>query len=129
MKRIDVTPAEMLQLREQGLSNHDIAKSLDISYASVVRRIGKQSGRMERLAAFADKPVQKDTQDEKCVSARYDIRPTAEWFKVGNYFRIELDHEARTISINKELVFEYDKLPDLVQFFAWAMRCRMQDED
>lgn len=55
-RKIYVTADEMLQLREQGLSNHDIAKSLDISYATVVRYIGRQDGHMEALAAFKDTP-------------------------------------------------------------------------
>lgn len=53
-RKIDVTAGEMLELREQGLSNHDIARSLDISYETVRRYIGNQNGRMENLAAFAD---------------------------------------------------------------------------
>ena len=43
-RKIYVTAAEMLELRDQGLSNHDIAKSLDISYQTVIRYIGKQGG-------------------------------------------------------------------------------------
>ena len=43
-RKIDVTPSEMLEMRAEGMSNHDIAKSLDISYATVVKYIGKQGG-------------------------------------------------------------------------------------
>lgn len=57
--KIGVTPGEMLELREQGLSNHDIAKELDISYQTVVRYIGKQGRRMEGLAAFKDTPLRR----------------------------------------------------------------------
>lgn len=56
-RKIDVTAGEMLELREQGLSNHDIARCLDISEQTVRRYIGKQDGHMERLAAFADTPL------------------------------------------------------------------------
>ena len=42
--KLEVTPAEMLELRAQGMSNHDIAKSLDISMSAVYRYIGSQGG-------------------------------------------------------------------------------------
>ena len=44
MKKLEVTPAEMLELRAQGMSNHDIAKSLDISVSAVYKYIGSQGG-------------------------------------------------------------------------------------
>lgn len=53
-RKINVTAAEMLYLREQGICNHDIAKSLDVSESTVKRYIGAQGCRMERLAAFAN---------------------------------------------------------------------------
>ena len=43
-KKLEVTPAEMLELRAQGMPNHDIAKSLDISMNTVYRYIGSQGG-------------------------------------------------------------------------------------
>ena len=39
----DVTVSEMLTLRQEGLSNHQIAKRLDVSEATVYRYIGKKS--------------------------------------------------------------------------------------
>ncbi len=59
-RKIDVTAAEMLTLREEGLSNHDIAKSLDISVNTVRRYIGAQGCHMERLEAFRDDPQKKN---------------------------------------------------------------------
>lgn len=52
--KVGVTASEMMHMREQGMSNHDIAKSLDICEATVYNYIGKQGGRMERLEAFRD---------------------------------------------------------------------------
>lgn len=43
-KKCDVTASEMLEMRNQGLSNKDIANCLDISYATVLKYIGKQGG-------------------------------------------------------------------------------------
>lgn len=56
-RKIDVTPAEMRALREQGMSNHDIAASLDVSIQTVRRYIGKQGRHMQGLAAFKDTPL------------------------------------------------------------------------
>ena len=43
-RKINVTASEMMELRKQGMSNYDIAKSLDISGATVRRYIGTQGG-------------------------------------------------------------------------------------
>lgn len=38
----EISYAEMLQMRQDGMSNQEIAKSLDISYNTVLRYIGRQ---------------------------------------------------------------------------------------
>ena len=125
-RKIYVTAEEMLQLREQGLSNHDIAKSLDISYMTVVRYIGKQDGRMEGLAAFKDTPPrQKKQEPEVHAVTHYDAKPVVETFDV-NRCRIMLDHENRCVIIDDDIMLPYDKIPDIVQFLVWAMRTRME---
>ena len=43
-KRIGISASEMLQLREQGYSNADIANLLEISRATVQKYIGSQGG-------------------------------------------------------------------------------------
>ena len=43
-RKIGVTASEMRALREQGLSNRDIALILDISKETVRKYIGKQGG-------------------------------------------------------------------------------------
>lgn len=128
-RKIDVTADEMLHLRENGLSNYDIAKSLDISVSTVKRYIGSQGCRMERLAAFADskpKPKIKESA-EMPVIPKYEPKPVLEKFVVGN-FEVELDNTDRLLSLSSDagdIVFEYESIPDLVQFLAWAMRERM----
>ena len=63
-KKIGVSTSEMLRLREQGLSNRDIAHVLEISNATVLRYIGPQGGRMSNLAAF-NGPNAKDVETPK----------------------------------------------------------------
>ena len=127
--KIGVTPEEMLELREQGLSNHDIAKLLDISYQTVVRYIGKQGRRMEGLAAFKDTPPQKKEQEVHTVP-HYEAKAHREWFSIAE-LDIELNHTTRTMAIGNDLhpiCIQFEQVPDLVQFLAWAMRTRMQEE-
>lgn len=131
-RKLDVTASDMLALREQGLSNHDIAASLDISIATVRRYIGKQGGHMEGLAAFKDPPHQKleNKGKEMPVLAKYEPKPVTEIYAAGES-RLELNNEDRILTISSdagEIMFSYSDIPDLVQFLAWAMRTRM-DED
>lgn len=129
MRKIGVTAAEMLQMREDGLSNHDIAKALDISYATVRNYIGKQGGRMEGLAAFKDKPTKKAAPEEPVVESFpvYEPVPCEETYKVAGE-RIYIDQETRTVTI-RDVGLSFDDIPDIVQFLAWAMRTRMKGED
>ena len=132
-RKIYVTSAEMLELRKQGMSNHDIAKSLDISYATVLNYIGRQDGKMEGLAAFKDAPPPKkeEVKEEavKPMIPKYEPKPTEESFQVG-VFQVTLCHldQAVIISPNgsNSLLVNYNEIPDLVQFLAWAMRTRME---
>lgn len=133
-RKIFVTAAEMLELRKQGMSNHDIAKSLDISLPTVLRYIGKQGGKMEGLAAFKDTSRKKEEVKEEAVIPKYEPKPIKEAFVIGD-MGITLNHDSRVMyfdfafdqaykSIDREI--PYDKIPDLVQFLAWAMRTRME---
>lgn len=84
---------------------------------------------MERLAAFADskpKPKIKEAA-EMPVIPKYEPKPVLEKFVVGN-FGVELDNTDRLLTLSSDagdIVFEYESIPDLVQFLAWAMRERM----
>lgn len=127
-RKIDVTAAEMLQLREQGMSNHDIAASLDISVSTVRRYIGKQDGHMEGLSAFKNTPSrQKMETEEMPVLPKYNPKPVLERYCIGCNM-IELDSNDRSVHITGdegEIIMTYGEIPDLVQFLAWAMRERM----
>lgn len=118
--KLGISKSEMLQLREQGLSNRDIAKVLDIHFATVYKYIGPQNGRMENLAAFNDpKPKEVETpKEEQKPSPRavdslemvYEIVKSAD----GTY-RAELDYENKCVSILDSTV-EFDQLAELATF-------------
>lgn len=126
-RKIYVTAEEMLELRRQGLSNHDIAKSLDVSVPTVRRYIGRQDGHMEGLAAFKDTPRKKE--EVKPMIPKYEPKPTEETYQLGA-FQVTLCHADQALIISPptgiSLLVDYNKVPDLVQFLAWAMRTRME---
>ncbi len=56
-KRLELSVAEMMQLRNDGYSNKDIARILDISVATVYNYIGKQGCHIpSATASFISKP-------------------------------------------------------------------------
>lgn len=62
----DINPAEILAMREEhGMSNHEIADALGVSYATILKLIGKQpaSLRKERQYHEKPKPAQPVTND------------------------------------------------------------------
>ena len=126
-RKINVTASEMMELRKQGMSNYDIAKSLDISCATVRRYIGTQGGKkMERLEAFKDKPAEKK-QAEAPVFVPYKPKKITEQFGIGEDIVLEVDYEERYITIanNEASVFiPFRDICDLTQFLAWLMRER-----
>lgn len=130
-RKIDVTAAEMLLLREQGYSNIDIAASLDISVATVLRYIGRQGGRMESFAAFKNTTTRQKMEKETeamPVFPKYNPKPVLERYCIGCNM-IELDGNDRSVTITRDegkITMTYGEVPDLVQFLAWAMRERMQ---
>jgi AcrR family transcriptional regulator len=128
-RKIDVTAAEMLQLREQGMSNHDIAASLDISVATVRRYIGSQGGHMEGYSAFKNTPTRRKTEakEDAPVLPKYNPKPSKEEYVICDY-SIELNNDDRLVTVSAasgDIVLAYEDIPDLVQFLAWAMRERM----
>lgn len=131
-KKCDVTASEMLEMRNQGLSNKDIANCLDISHATVLKYIGKQGRHMDNLAAFADPHrKKKEVKEDMPMIPKYEPKPVLERFVVGGC-DIIMDTERREITISScggEVLAAYDDIPDLVQFLAWAMRTRMNIVD
>lgn len=125
-KRIGVSKSEMLRMREEGLSNRDIAKCLDIHVATVYSHIGPQGGRMDNLAAFDDpKPtkVEMPKAEAKSVPRAVDqlvtVRETL--MSADSNFEAELDYGLDECSMclfgeTSKLYIPFDKLPELVTF-------------
>ena len=119
-KKIGVSKSEMLRMREQGLSNRDIAKCLEIHVATVYNHIGPQGGRMDNLAAF-DEPKSKEVEtpkEEKKPSPRAvdSLEMVYEVVKSGDgTFRAELDYESKCVAILDSTI-EFEQLAELATF-------------
>ena len=119
-RKLGITRSEMLQLREQGLSNDDIANVLEISRAAVYRYIGKQGGRMENLAAFNEpkkEKVETPTEEQKTPHKAVDsLEKVFEVVKSANgTYRAELDYESKAISVFDSTI-GFDQMAELATF-------------
>lgn len=119
-RKIGVSKSELLQMREQGLSNKDIAALLEISVATVFRHIGAQGGRMENLAAF-DNPKEKNgeapEEEQKPAPKAIDrLEMVYEIVKSADgTFRAELDYESKCVSVLDSTI-SFDQLAELSTF-------------
>ena len=103
-RKLDITPSELMELRNQGYSNSDIAQMLDISKTTVQRYIGKQGCHMGHLAAFEDKPKNKAV----VAPAEPAIPPyvptlVTEQYVIGDceeQIGVEINHECETMKID-----------------------------
>lgn len=119
-KRIGVSASEMLQMREQGLSNKDIAALLEISPVTVLRYIGPQGGRMASLAAFnkpKDEEVETPTEEQKPAPRAVDsLEMVYEIVKSADgSFKADVDYEGKCVYAFGS-AFEFDKLAELATF-------------
>ena len=65
-----VSVEELLTMRENGMSNHQIANALDISYATVVRYIGKAPF---RKPGSGKKPVEKQEEPKSTLTLELQV--------------------------------------------------------
>lgn len=119
-RKIGVTVGEMMQLREQGLSNKDIANCLEISVASVHRYIGPQGKRMESLSAFkVSKPkteaMEVETPEIKRAVDEIVVRKEIISSKSGNVEAI-VNYTDCTVILGDETILRFDELPEFATF-------------
>lgn len=137
-RRIDITPSEMMELRNQGYSNKDIANMLDISHETVRKYIGNQGCRMGGLAAFKDKPKKKEVQaPAEAVTPPYVPKVMVEEYLIGDavvekaiFAKINHDSEKLTLeAVSGTITLTYEQLRELVQFLVWASdKCKPHNE-
>lgn len=123
-KRIGVTASEMMAMREQGLSNKDIANLLEINPLTVRRYIGCQPQRhMENMAAFKETPktrVEPETVEvvetpeiKRAVDEIVCMRETIS-SKSGSVCA-DVDYTMATVKLSIEDM-TFDELPEFATF-------------
>ena len=127
----DISKSEMLRMREQGMSNRDIAKCLDIHYATVYNYIGKQGKRMENLAAFnepkkekVELPQEETKAPPKAIDSLemvYEIVKSAN----GNY-RAEIDYDGKWVSFLGDTI-AFEQLAEMATFII-GLASRIQSK-
>lgn len=125
----DVTVAEMQKLREQGMSNQEIADSLECSYNSVVRFIGKQPKELRKKPERKREPMQtrewEITQngvrpmplpdlDEPLIPARLVVENHRTELVSANH-RYAVDHKQATVEIDDVMILSAEELGDFIE--------------
>ena len=118
--KIGVTKSEMLQMREQGLSNRDIANLLEIHVATVYNHIGPQGGKMDNLAAFDEpKPKEVETPKEErkpSPGAADTLEMVCEVVRSANgTYHAKIDYLAEAVTLLESIV-SFDELAELATF-------------
>ena len=116
-RKIGVSTSEMLQLREQGLSNRDIANVLEISYPTVCRYIGEQGRHMESLAAF--RPTPKAEELPKVEEARKPVdtlKIMREAVKSADgTFTAEIDYDCKMLMVDGAVI-AFERIAEFATF-------------
>ena len=119
-KKIGVSKSEMLRMREEGLSNKDISKLLEIHPATVYSWIGPQGGRMENLAAFDEpKPKEVETPKEETKAqpkAVDSLMAIAETVRSANgVYQAQIEYELEVVEVLGSTI-SFDGLAELATF-------------
>ena len=121
----DVSISEMRKMREQGMSNKEIAASLEVSDVTIYRYIGRQGCRMESGAW--SKPVERQAKPvaevpEKPVVPRLQMRVTSEKLQYtadsGTVIKMAAQYSEETVVVGigaEKLTVRVADLRELVQ--------------
>lgn len=116
--RLGVSKSEMLRMREEGMSNKDIANVLGIHFATVYNYIGPQGCKMEHLAAFEEKPTDPEPPAEtpEIKRAVDEIVVCTERLssKSANAMA-DVDHVMHTVTLEVGTL-SFDELPEFATF-------------
>jgi hypothetical protein len=115
-RKLDVTINDMLELRNQGFSNKEIAEQLEVSYNTVFNYIGAQGKRMSKTesAPPAQKPsvsvlTQVVVVDGYCFSINHSTKSLA----------VSTDGEGAVCLKSDEIGKFKEALETVQQFVGW----------
>jgi predicted transcriptional regulator len=118
VKSIELSVSEMMRLREDGYSNKDIAKMLDISIPTVYRYIGSQGQRVPSVIAHWHEKEVEQPQEEKT-----QIQIIEQTIAVGGFcFKINQANKTITAMLpnQSEVCFSGDGVDEFVEALKMA---------
>ena len=119
MKKIELTVSEMQSLREDGYSNKDIAKMLDISIPTVYRYIGAQGQRIQSVVAhWFDKPPKLEEENPQTqIEEKPQVQVIEQTIAVGGYC-FKINQAVKTITAmlpdQNEVCLSYECVDEFV---------------
>lgn len=118
-EKLELSVREMMQLRNDGYSNKDISRILDISLPTVYKYIGKQGCHIpSATASFVSKPIEEEPQQKA-----HEIAVVSQVISVDGYL-FEIPSMSSGMSVNfadGQLV----KIDDVDRFIG-AIKAAMQ---
>ena len=120
----DVSMEELLQMRQDGMSNQEIANRLGVSKATVYRHLGAQPKGIRYSRMKVDAPAMPAKQDEEKPAKSYRLAPCSQVWE-GKACRLEVDYIDGYISISPDTgdTWGLDDLPDIISDLVSLMRC------
>jgi len=131
-KKLNLSKSELLAMRDQGMSNLDIAAALDVGLSSVYRIIGVQGKRMDSYAAFGSTPTKVKAQDVLSPKVKYAPEVVSEQLRSENGLVAVLDYRKKDIYIRatdnwsdnpfSALRIPFSEVTELLQILAYTLR-------
>lgn len=125
--KIPFTASELMALREEGMSNHDIAAKLDITEQTVRNYIGPQHKQLPRLAAFAESEP-KRTEERPTLEPAYSPKVVREVFEIADGISAAIYFDERDgigiflTTSSGTIRLSPDQAATVMQFLAWASK-------
>lgn len=94
----DVTVQEMRHMRDNGMTNQDIANTLDVSYPTVYRYLGKQPSRGGMVSQYIPIDSKRETPPEEEHEAVLPVVNRVTYLK-GAFGQYSVDAQARTVTL------------------------------
>ena len=120
----DVSMDELLQMRQGGMSNQEIANRLGVSNTTIYNYLGRQPAGMRYSRMKVDAPALPAKQNEEKPAQASRLAPCSQVWE-GKACRLEVDYIDGYISISPDTgdTWGLDDLPDIISDLVSLMRC------